>query len=68
MAPSFGFEIPILVLVLGIVILAVGLFVGGLNAVTYAGIAIGFAAIVGLVLAAAATPAPDHESGERAER
>ena len=65
MAPSFGFDVPLIALVLGFIVLALGLFIfGGLNVVTYAGIAIAFAGIVALFLAVVAVPEPDH--GEHA--
>lgn len=53
---SIGFEIPMVGLVLGLAILVVGLFVGGLNVVSYAGIAIGFLSIVALASAAVNVP------------
>lgn len=65
MAPSFGFDAPLIALVLGFIVLALGLFIfGGLNVVTYAGILIAFAGIVALFLAVVAVPDPDH--GEHA--
>lgn len=67
MAPSFGFDVPLIALVLGFIVLAIGLFVfNGLNVVTYAGILIAFAGIIALFLAVVATPEPEHGSGGHA--
>lgn len=56
MVSSIGFEIPFGVLILGMVVLSVGLVLGGLNAVTIGGMVIGAVGIVGITMAAAATP------------
>lgn len=64
MAPSLGFEIPILGLFAGLVVLAIGLFLSGLNVVTVAGVLLGFAGIVGLLLAVLATSEPSSDSPE----
>ena len=62
---SFGFEIPMAGLAIGLVVFGVGLFVGGfdagLNPVSYAGLAIGGISVVLLVAAAASAP-DDHDS------
>ncbi|ELZ09261.1 hypothetical protein C479_10585 [Halovivax asiaticus JCM 14624] len=63
MAPSVGFQLPTLALLLGMVVLVAGLFIGGgLNPISYAGLVLGLAGIVGLWLAVLATPDPGHES------
>ena len=56
MVPSIGFEIPFAVLILGMVVLSVGLVLSGLNAVTIGGMVIGAIGVVGIAMAAAATP------------
>ncbi|WP_247730068.1 hypothetical protein [Halovivax limisalsi] len=66
MVPSIGFGIPVAGLFVGLVVMLVGIFMGGLTPVAFAGIAIAFAGIVALLLAVVSAPRDTSERGERA--